>query len=131
MGYLEHSVEVKLASRYTCIAELPTISRPLYETIHTGLPVSQHEITSNLTTRRSEKTNLFQLVVDHKKITAAAAYSWFSELYIRTPYDPVNDREVDDHSLLIQHGQFYSRVVGTWLYGLSYRRSWDEQGQNG
>lgn len=33
MGYLEHLIEVKLASRYTVLAELPTISRPLYDPI--------------------------------------------------------------------------------------------------
>ncbi|HLE05299.1 MAG TPA: alkaline phosphatase family protein, partial [Anaerolineales bacterium] len=47
MGYLEHLVEAKRASRYTVIAELPTMSRPLYETLHTGLGVSEHGITNN------------------------------------------------------------------------------------
>jgi predicted AlkP superfamily pyrophosphatase or phosphodiesterase len=39
--------------------------------------------------------------------TAAAAYYWFSELYNRSPYNHIDDREVDDDSLLIQHGRFY------------------------
>ncbi|MFQ5854140.1 MAG: alkaline phosphatase family protein, partial [Anaerolineae bacterium] len=53
MGYLEHLVEAKLASRYTVIAGLPTKSRPLYETLHTGQPASRHGITSNQVVRRS------------------------------------------------------------------------------
>jgi predicted AlkP superfamily pyrophosphatase or phosphodiesterase len=41
-------------------------------------------------------------------VTAAAAYCWVSELYNRAPYDPINDREVDDENLPIQHGRFYT-----------------------
>ena len=108
MGYLEHLVETRLASRYRVIAELPTLSRPLYETIHTGVPVSQHRITSNRIVRRSRMPNVFQLTVENGGITAAAAYFWFSELYNRVPYDPIDDREVDDPSLFIQHGRFYT-----------------------
>ena len=47
------------------------------------------------------------LARDAGKVTAASAYSWFSELYNRAPYDIVADREVDDPALAIQHGRFY------------------------
>lgn len=40
MGYLGHLVDVKLASLYKVIGELPSMSRPMYETIHTGLTAS-------------------------------------------------------------------------------------------
>jgi len=109
MGYLEHLVEIKLATRYTVIAELPTMSRPLYETIHTGLPVSQHGVVSNYVVRRSIVPNVFQAAVEQGKTTAAAAYWWFSELYNGVPYDRIDHREVDDASLLIQHGRFYTQ----------------------
>ena len=109
MGYLGHLVERKLASLYKVIGELPSLSRPMYETIHTGLPSSEHGIVSNLIVRRSIKPNVFQSTVEAGKTTAAAAYSWFSELYNRAPYDSINDREVDDASLLIQHGRFYTK----------------------
>ncbi len=109
MGYLEHLVEAKLATRYTVIAELPTLSRPLYETIQTGLPVSQHGVVSNRVVRRSKVPNLFQVAVENGKTTAAAAYYWVSELYNKVPYDPIDGREVDDESLLIQHGRFYTQ----------------------
>lgn len=108
MGYLGHLVETRLASLYKVIGELPSMSRPMYETIHTGLPVSEHGVTSNYLVRRSLKPNIFQCAVQAGKTTAAAAYSWFSELYNRAPYDLIEDREVDDESLLIQHGRFYS-----------------------
>jgi predicted AlkP superfamily pyrophosphatase or phosphodiesterase len=108
MGYLEHLVEAKLASRYTVIAELPTMSRPLYETLHTGVPCNQHGITNNQVVRRSKMPNVFEWAVEHSKITAAAAYAWYSELYNRAPFNLLEDREVDDPTLPIQHGRFYS-----------------------
>jgi predicted AlkP superfamily pyrophosphatase or phosphodiesterase len=109
MGFLGHLVETRQASFYKTIGELPSISRPMYETIHTGLPSSQHGIVANTIVRRSVKPNIFQAVRDAGKVTAAAAYSWVSELYNHAPYDPINDREVDDEKLNIQHGRFYSQ----------------------
>jgi predicted AlkP superfamily pyrophosphatase or phosphodiesterase len=108
MGFLGHLVETKQASLYKIIGELPSISRPMYETIHTGLPSSQHGIVANSMLRRSTQPNVFQALKDAGKVTAAAAYSWVSELYNRAPYDPIDDREVDDESLPIQHGRFYT-----------------------
>jgi predicted AlkP superfamily pyrophosphatase or phosphodiesterase len=109
MGYLMHLVERKLASLYKVIGELPTRSRPMYETIHTGVPVSEHGIVSNGIIRRSKMVNIFELAVKAGKTTAAAAYYWYSELYNRAPYDRIDDREVNDKTLLIQHGRFYTR----------------------
>jgi predicted AlkP superfamily pyrophosphatase or phosphodiesterase len=107
MGYLEHLVEVKAATRYTCIAEMPSMSRPNYETVHTGVPCTVHGITSNYQVRPSIMPNVFSQARAHGKVTAASAYCWFSELYNRAPYDPVMHREVDDPALNIQHGRFY------------------------
>jgi len=109
MGYLGHLVEVKLASLYRVIGELPSMSRPMYETTHTGLLVHEHGVTSNDIMRRSNQPNLFQAAVEAGKTTAAVAYYWFSELYNRAPYHPIDDREVDDPTLLIQHGRFYTQ----------------------
>jgi predicted AlkP superfamily pyrophosphatase or phosphodiesterase len=107
MGYLEHLVSAHLASRYTVRAELPTMSRPLYETLHTGVPSSRHGITTNRIVRRSEMPNVFELATQNHKVTAASCYCWYSELYNYAPYDPVMHREVDDSALAIQHGRFY------------------------
>jgi len=109
MGYLGHLVENKLASLFKVIGELPSLSRPMYETIHTGLRSSEHGIISNQVKRRSTQPNLFELFIQANKSTAAAAYYWFSELYNRCPFDPILDREVDDPSLSIQHGRFYTQ----------------------
>lgn len=108
MGYLGHLVESKLASLYKVTGELPSMSRPMYETIHTGLPSNQHGIVSNIVARLSTKPNVFQLAKNAEKITAAVAYAWFSELYNHAPYDLIDDKEVDDETLAIQHGRFYT-----------------------
>jgi predicted AlkP superfamily pyrophosphatase or phosphodiesterase len=109
MGFLGHLVESRRASLYKVIGELPSLSRPMYETIHTGLTASEHGILSNLVVRRSNQPNVFQAAVQAGRTTAAVAYHWFSELYNRAPFDNVMDREVDDPSLLIQHGRFYTQ----------------------
>jgi predicted AlkP superfamily pyrophosphatase or phosphodiesterase len=109
MGFLGHLVEAKLGTLYKVICEMPSMSRPMYETIHTGVPVTVHGIVSNLVVRTSLRPNLFRLARAAGKVTAAAAYFWFSELYNRAPYDPVEDCEVDDLSLPIQHGRFYTQ----------------------
>ncbi len=109
MGFLGHLVEARQASLYKVIGELPSMSRPMYETIHTGVPVSEHGIVANYIVRRSTMPNIFQAAKDAGKTTAAAAYYWFSELYNRAPFDRIDDREVDDENLLIQHGRFYTQ----------------------
>ena len=110
MGFLGHLVESKLASLYKVIGELPSMSRPMYETVHTGLPVMEHGVVSNRGARNvrcSTKPSIFQAARDAGKTTAASACFWFSELYNSAPYEILDDREVDDESLLIQHGRFY------------------------
>jgi predicted AlkP superfamily pyrophosphatase or phosphodiesterase len=107
MGFLGHLVESNLADLYKIVGELPSMSRPMYETVHTGVPVIEHGVASNQVVRRSKMPNIFQSAVDAGKTTAASAAFWFSELYNKVPYEMLDDREVDDASLLIQHGRFY------------------------
>lgn len=108
MGFLEGAVAKGAARRWKMRCALPSLSRPLYETIHTGLHPYDHGVTSNHTVRESRFDNVFSLARAAGKRTAAAAYSWFSELYNHCPYDPVMDREVDDEDRVIQHGRFYT-----------------------
>jgi predicted AlkP superfamily pyrophosphatase or phosphodiesterase len=108
MGYMEHLVETQQATRYTMRAELPTMSRPLYETLHTGVPVSVHGVTNYRIVRRSKMPNVFELAVKYGRTTGAAAYYWFSELYVAVPYDYADSREIDDPTAAIQHGRFYT-----------------------
>ncbi len=108
MGFLEHMVETRQATRYRLLGELPTVSRPIYETVHTGTPVSQHGVTSNLVVRPSRMPNIFSEAHARGLVTAASAYHWISELYNGCPFRPTIDREVDNPDLPIQHGRFYT-----------------------
>lgn len=107
MGYLGHLVETSQASFYKIQSELPSVSRPLYEVLMTGTPVSLNGITSNHTVRLSQQTSVFHLATQQGLITAAAAYYFFSELYNRTPFNQQTDREQHDSDQPIQHGKFY------------------------
>lgn len=56
-GYLEGLVELGQASCWKMQTALPSISAPLYETIHTGLSPIEHGITCNEALRPSEHPN--------------------------------------------------------------------------
>lgn len=107
MGYMEHLVEQGQLSCYKVQSELPSLSRPLYEVLLTGTPVSRNGITANHIVRLSREMSVFHLAVAANLRTAAAAYHWVSELYSSAPFNPVSDRH--QHNVLkpIQHGSFY------------------------
>lgn len=107
MGYMQHLVERGVAARYEVRSEVPSLSRPLYETILTGTPPIIHGVTSNRTVRLSNQTSLFHLAQSSGKTTAAAAYYWVSELYNRAPFQHFEDRIQLDMDLPIENGLFY------------------------
>tara|TARA_B100000959_G_scaffold59174_1_gene62085 strand:+ start:972 stop:1811 length:840 start_codon:yes stop_codon:yes gene_type:complete len=107
-GYLEALVESKKARRMKMIAVLPTLSAPIYETLHTGLEPVDHGITSNDNLRKSNSENIFSIAKENGLRTAAAAHSYFSTLYNADPYIPITDQETNDANKPIQYGRFYS-----------------------
>ena len=107
-GFLEALVESKQARRMRMIAVLPTLSAPIYETLHTGLEPLEHGITSNDNLRKSKFENIFTIAKAGGLVTAATAHSFFSTLYNEDPYIPIRDQEVNDPDKAIQHGRFYS-----------------------
>ena len=107
MGFMEHLVEMGAASRYRVRSELPSMSRPLYETLMTGTPVLEHGIFSNEVARLSKEEHLFGLARKNGLTTAAAAFCWFSELYNKAPFNPVTDRLQLRTDRPIQNGLFY------------------------
>lgn len=106
MGFMEHLVEIGISKKYMVKAELPTVSRPLYEVLLTGVPVYEHETFSNVIQRPSKEESLFTLAREKGLVTAAAAYHWVSELYNKSPFLPA-DRFQLDVERPIQHGIFY------------------------
>lgn len=107
LGYLQGLVEQQRAALYTVQSELPSMSRPLYECLLTGVRPVDSGITNNHIVRLSHHESVFSLASRQRKITAAVAYYWISELYNRAPWQPLRDRIVDNPALNIQHGYFY------------------------
>ncbi|SHF80139.1 alkaline phosphatase family protein [Vibrio gazogenes] len=107
LGYLNSLTTSQQAMLYPITCELPSLSRPLYECLLTGIRPVESGIVHNHIHRRSHHESVFSLATQQGKTTAAAAYHWFSELYNRSPYNPVEDRVTDDPALNIQHGRFY------------------------
>ncbi len=95
MGYLHQLTDRNKASFFTIRTETPTLSRTMYESIFTGTSPDVHGISSNLVKRRSKMPNLFQILSDHQVTSMAVAYFWFSELYIRYPFDPLTDKDIN------------------------------------
>lgn len=107
LGYLEHLAATGIGSKFKVEGELPSLSRPMYETLITGLPVYQHGITNNLVVRTSNQTSIFDLCIENKLTTAASAYYWMSELYVSAPYCHFKDRVQLKGDAKIQHGIYY------------------------
>ena len=107
LGYLEHMAEYKMCARYKVKGELPSLSRPMYETLMTGLPVYRHGVTHNDCVRRSDKENIFYLCKKNGLRSGAAAYFWMSELYNHAPFDRVKDRIRMEKEGLIDYGIYY------------------------
>ena len=107
MGYLLALCEAGEASLYQLESALPSLSRPLYETLLTGRTPVESGIRHNGVQRLSHGHSLFHLVSAAGGTTAAAAYHWISELYNRSPWEASRDRRTDDPGLPIQHGRFY------------------------
>lgn len=109
MGNLEGWVQSGEAQRWRMRSVLPSISAPCYSTIGTGVPPQVHGITSNLVERRTLRLpSLFGEVVEAGGRTGAVTHSWWSELFVRYPFDPVRDLEYDEPDGPITHGRFHS-----------------------
>jgi predicted AlkP superfamily pyrophosphatase or phosphodiesterase len=106
LGYMEALVAGRQAQVYRVDSELPSISRPLYETLMTGLPPVVHGVTSNGVVRLSNFDNVFSLARKAGLVTAAAAYHWYFELYNQAPFNP-EFRHITNSDGGIQHGCFY------------------------
>lgn len=107
MGFVQALREQGQATLYKVQCELPSMSRPLYETILTGVTPAVSGIVHNQVVRNSNQQSVFSLAREAGLSTAAAAFHWFSELYNESPYNAVRDRHTVDTEQLIQYGSFY------------------------
>lgn len=107
LGYLEHMIDYKQGAKYKVQGELPSLSRPMYATLLTGLPVYQHNITLNEVVRTLSCDHVFSQCKAAGGTTAAAAYHWMSELYNRAPFQLAEDRIQIKSGGSIDYGIYY------------------------
>lgn len=121
LGYLEHLCEHKRAAKYEVLGELPSASRPMYETIFTGVPVYEHGITNNNICRLSHQDHVFRLLSQNNKKSLVLAYYWISELYLSAPFNKKYDVFHNDDFTDINRGFFYyeDSFPDNHLYSLS------------
>lgn len=109
MSYLHALCIAGLSCHTELTALLPPLSRPIYATLLSGLSPLDTGIVRNEDTRLCPVPTIFHKAQLAGLVTAAAAYSWFSELCNRTPFDPGRDRLTQDPALPISYGLFYSQ----------------------
>ena len=107
MGYAQALCQQGLGRAYTLECELPSMSRPLYECVLTGVPPAQSGIYHNNVVRLSHGQSIFHYARAAGLTTAAAAYHWVSELYNHAPFNAASDRHTANPALPIQYGHFY------------------------
>lgn len=107
MGFLAALAQSDQGQLYKMQCELPSLSRPLYESILTGKTPLESGIVDNNTIRLSSEQSIFHLAQNAGLKTAAAAYHWISELYNTCPYEAIKHRFTQDENMPIQRGIFY------------------------
>lgn len=108
MGYMQALVNCKIAKKGRVSSEMPSLSRPLYETLLTGKTPVEHGVVNNSISRLSREGSIFSLCRKANLKTGAAAYYWVSELYNSTPFNRIEDTYTEDSDKNIQHGIFYT-----------------------
>nr|WP_288455170.1 alkaline phosphatase family protein [uncultured Pseudomonas sp.] len=107
LGHLQAYRAAGRAALYKLECELPSLSRPLYECILTGVAPIDSGVVHNNVVRLSSERSVFHYARAAGLSTAAAAYHWVSELYNRAPFVAARDRHTVEPELPIQHGHFY------------------------
>ncbi len=107
-GYLAAAVEGDLARLWKMESCLPTISAPLYETIHTGLAPVDHGILGNEGIKPSQHANVFSELKAAGRTSGAVAHSYFHTLYGGSAFDPFEHAEINDTDQPIPFARYYS-----------------------
>lgn len=106
LGYLKALEISKKAKKFTLESELPSISRPLYETILTGIPPIESGIVNNEVRRMTNGESIFKILRQNNLKTGAVAYHWIHELY-NGKFDKKLDLEIENLDKEINFGRFY------------------------
>jgi predicted AlkP superfamily pyrophosphatase or phosphodiesterase len=87
---------------------LPSTSASCYAALHTGLPPQVTGIWGNEAVRRVAYPDIFSAVAAAGGRTGAVAHSFWSELFMRSPFEAVRDIEYDEDAGPIHHGRFHT-----------------------
>ncbi len=106
---------------------MPTVSRPSYNTISTGVPSPHNGTRDNEDRSVATLPSIWSIARGAGLCTAASAYSWWSELFNDTPFDSMRDTHVEHHPRGIQHAFFYERDGEPDAVVIAYaRRLWEQ-----
>ncbi|WDL99099.1 alkaline phosphatase family protein [Alicyclobacillus sp. ALC3] len=107
LGFLEGWIEAGRGLRTTAQSILPSLSRPCYASIFTGVEPFGTGILSNRTAHRLSVPSVFDAVRAAGGSSAISGYHWMSELYHEAPFDPVLHRNQEHNTSSYTHGRFY------------------------
>jgi predicted AlkP superfamily pyrophosphatase or phosphodiesterase len=107
-GNLEGFVAQGAAQVWKMRSVLPSTSASCYASLHTGLPPQATGIWGNDAVRRVAHPDIFSAVAAAGGRSGAVAHSFWSEFFMRAPFDPVRDIEYDDAAGPIHHGRFHT-----------------------
>lgn len=96
------------AQLWTMRACLPTISAPLYETVHTGRSPHEHGLLDNDGIRPTCDPSVFSEVQAGGGTSAVVGHCYFHTLFGGSVFDPFEHVETDDPTAPIAHGRYYS-----------------------
>ncbi|WP_434054930.1 MAG: alkaline phosphatase family protein [Roseibium sp.] len=107
-SYLMSAVAEGGARIWTMRACLPTISAPLYETLHTGRAPTDHGLLDNEGLRPSSDPNVFSEVKAAGGLCGVVGHCYFQTLFGETPFEAFSHVEINDPNAAIAHGRYYS-----------------------
>lgn len=108
MGYMIALEREGKAKFLKVLSEMPSLSKPLYETLLTGKKPIEHGVLNNGTPIMSKEKNIFSLCREAGLVTGVSGYYWLSELYNSIPFNKIKDTTTNDENKNIQHGRFYT-----------------------
>ncbi len=123
-GNLEGWVHSGDAQRWRMRSVLPSISAPCYASIHTGVLPQQHGVLSNEILHRVSYPDIFSQVHEAGGCNGAVAHAFWSQFFMRHPFDAVRDVEYDEPDGPIHHGRFHS-MTGYGLNNAMTPCDWD------
>ncbi|MEM7005939.1 MAG: alkaline phosphatase family protein [Pseudomonadota bacterium] len=105
---LMSAVDTGEARLWTMRACLPTISAPLYESIHTGIAPAEHGLKDNEGIRPSTDPSVFSVVKAAGGQCGIVGHSYFHTLFGGSEFDPFEHIEVNDTDATIAYSRYYS-----------------------